>query len=138
MYATARDILDRYATVAVFLARVGEDGAPDTIPLDTALEEASSEIDAALRGRYRLPVETVPPVLRRIAIDLAVDAIPRNSIESADLFERRARAARELLKAIAEGDVSLGIPEAVESAGASGGILFDAPPSRFRHELRKM
>ena len=97
----------------------------------TALEEASSEIDAALRGRYRLPVESVPPVLRRIAVDLAVDAIPRNAPETADLFERR-----ELLKAIAKGDLSLGIPELAGSA--SGGMAHYAPPSDFQTELEKM
>ena len=79
MYATPQDILDRYGDTGLFLAGRTEEGLPDTSPLMTALEEASSEIDTALRGRYRLPVESVPPVLRRIAVDLAVDAIPRNA-----------------------------------------------------------
>ena len=132
MYATPQDILDRYGDTGLFLAGRTEEGLPDTSPLMTALEEASSEIDAALRGRYRLPVESVPPVLRRIA----VDAIPRNAPETADLFERRAKAARELLKAIAKGDVSLGIPELARSA--SGGMAYYAPPSDFQTELEKM
>ena len=131
MYATPQDILDRYGDTGLFLAGRTEEGLPDTSPLMTALEEASSEIDAALRGRYRLPVESVPPVLRRIAVDLAVDAIPRNAPETADLFERR-----ELLKAIAKGDVSLGIPELAGSA--SGGMAYYAPPSDFQTELEKM
>ena len=130
MYATPQDILDRYGDTGLFLAGRTEEGLPDTSPLMTALEEASSEIDAALRGRYRLPVESVPPVLRR------VDAIPRNAPETADLFERRAKAARELLKAIAKGDVSLGIPELAGSA--SGGMAYYAPPSDFQTELEKM
>ena len=75
-------------------------------------------------------------VLRRIAVDLAVDAIPRNAPETADLFERRAKAARELLKAIAKGDLSLGIPELAGSA--SGGMAYYAPPSDFQTELEKM
>ena len=132
MYATPQDILDRYGDTGLFLAGRTEEGLPDTSPLMTALEEASSEIDAALRGRYRLPVESV----RRIAVDLAVDAIPRNAPETADLFERRAKAARELLKAIAKGDVSLGIPELAGSA--SGGMAHYAPPSDFQTELEKM
>lgn len=136
MYATPQDILDRYGDTGLFLAGRTEEGLPDTSPLMTALEEASSEIDAALGGRYRLPVETVPPVLRRIAVDIAVDAVPRNAPETADLFERRAKAAREFLKAIAKGDVSLGIPELVGSA--SGGMAQYAPPSDFRAELEKM
>ena len=108
MYATPQDILDRYGDTGLFLAGRTEEGLPDTSPLMTALEEASSEIDAALRGRYRLPVESVPPVLRRIAVDLA----------------------------IAKGDVSLGIPELARSA--SGGMAYYAPPSDFQTELEKM
>ena len=131
MYATPQDILDRYGDTGLFLAGRTEEGLPDTSPLMTALEEASSEIDAALRGRYLLPVESV-----RIAVDLAVDAIPRNAPETADLFERRAKAARELLKAIAKGDVSLGIPELAGSA--SGGMAHYAPPSDFPAEREKM
>ena len=71
MYATPQDILDRYGDTGLFLAGRTEEGLPDTSPLMTALEEASSEIDAALRGRYRLPVESVPPGLRRLAVGLA-------------------------------------------------------------------
>ena len=50
MYATPQDILDRYGDTGLFLAGRTEEGLPDTSPLMTALEEASSEIDAALRG----------------------------------------------------------------------------------------
>ena len=138
-YATAQDILDRYATVAVFLARLNDEGLPDTAPLETALHEAASEIDTALRGRYRLPVADVPPVLRRIAVDLAVDAIPRNGIEAADLFERRAKAARQLLAEIAAGKAKLDLPEAnTADSGSCGGVRFWAPPSKFRTMLEKM
>ena len=91
MYATPQDILDRYGDTGLFLAGRTEEGLPDTSPLMTALEEASSEIDAALRGRYRLPVESVPPVLRRIAVDLAVDAIPRRKRRTSSSGGRRPR-----------------------------------------------
>ena len=126
-YATAQDILNRYATVAVFLARLNDEGLPDTAPLETALHEATSEIDAALRGRYRLPVTDVPPVLRRIAVDLAVDAIPRRNLTAAG---------REL---IAAGKAKLDLPEAdTTDSGSSGGVRFWSPPSRFRKMLERM
>ena len=101
-YAKAQDILDRYADVGLLLSSLTEEGEPDAAPLERALIEAGSEIDAALRGRYALPVpeEAVPPILRRIAVDIAVDAIPRDGGEYADLFERRAKIARQLLPCI--------------------------------------
>ena len=40
------------------------------------------------------------------------------------------------MKAIAKGDVSLGIPELAGSA--SGGMAYYAPPSDFQTELEKM
>ena len=74
VYATAQDILDRYAHVGLMLSGLTEDGEPDTAPLEKALEEAGSEIAMALRGRYALPLAVVPPVLKRIAVDIAMDA----------------------------------------------------------------
>lgn len=137
VYATARDILDRYAHVGVFLSGLTDDGEPDTAPLERALEEAGSEIDAALRGRYRLPLDTVPPVLRRIAVDIAVDAIPRDGAEYADLFERRAKIARQLLADIASGASDLEL-EPERGGGSGGGVKFYAPPSRFREDVERM
>lgn len=135
-YATAQDILDRYAHVGVFLSGLTDEGEPDTAPLERALEEAGSEIDAALRGRCRLPLATVPPVLRRIAVDIAVDALPRDGAEYADLFERRAKIARQLLADMADGKAELGLEP--ERGGSGGGVKFDAPPSRFRDDVERM
>ena len=140
-YAKAQDILDRYAHVGLLLSGLTEEGEPDTAPLERALIEAGSEIDAALRGRYALPVpeEAVPPILRRIAVDIAVDAIPRDGGEYADLFERRAKIARQLLADIAAGKTRLDLPEAEDgTAGTSGGVKFCAPHSHFRRMLDRM
>lgn len=138
-YATAQDILDRYAHVGLILSGLTEEGEPDRDPLNTALDEASSEIDAALRGRYRLPVNPVPPILRRIAVDIAVDAIPRDGGEYAELFEYRAKIARELLKDLASGKTKLDLPEADENGnGAGGGVKFCGPRSHFRRDIERM
>ena len=103
VYATARDILDRYAHVGVFLSGLTDDGEPDTAPLERALEEAGSEIDGA---------------------------------EYADLFERRAKIARQLLADMADGKAELGLEP--ERGGSGGGVKFDAPPSRFRDDVERM
>ena len=102
--------------------------------LAVALDEAGSEIDMALRGRYRLPLETVPPVITRIAVDIAVAALPRNGAEHADLIERRAADARKLLAAIAKGDMLLDLPSASETSG--GGVAFHFPESPMSAKLK--
>lgn len=138
-YATAQDILDRYAHVGVLLSRLTEEGEPDTAPLQSALAEAGSEIDAALRGRYALPLNTIPPILKRIAVDIAVDAIPRDGGEYAELFKERAKTARQLLKDIANGVYALDLPGPDSgTAGTSGGVKFSAPCSHFRRIIERM
>ena len=138
-YANAQDILARYAHVGLLLSGLTEDGEPDTAPLEKALEEAGSEIDMALRGRYALPLAVVPPVLKRIAVDIAVDAIPRDGGEYAELFERRAKTARQLLKDIATGTTSLDLPAPeAGAAGTGGGVKISVPHSRFRRIIERM
>lgn len=138
MYATAKDILDRYGPTAEALAGPDADGNPDTARMERALAEAESEIDTTLAARYRLPPVTVPPVLRRIAVDLAVAALPQNGGDEASLFERRGKEARALLAAIGKGDITLGLPQAGGGASGTGGVLFSAPSSDFRTTLEDM
>lgn len=107
MYATPEDIRARYKEIYPLLAGKDEDGRPDTAAVEQALAEASGEMDAILGTRFAVPVSPVPPVLRRIAVDLAVGALPRTGATEASMYERRAREARELLDKLAAGEASL-------------------------------
>ena len=107
MYATPEDIQARYKEVYLILAGKDAEGRPDTAAVEQALAEAASEIDAILGTRFAVPVSPVPPVLRRIAVDLAVGALPRTGATEASMYERRAREARELLDKLAAGEASL-------------------------------
>lgn len=139
MYATFQDIIDRYGATAESLAGLDTEGNADTARMDRALLEATSEIDATLAGRYQLPLATVPPVLRRMAVDLAVAALPQNGGDEASLFERRGKEARTLLAAIGKGDITLGLPQASGGGSAGGGgVAFDAPSSDFRTTIETM
>lgn len=111
-YATVQDMLDRFQA-----DELGEldpmDPEPETRTADatgyprvtTALGDASAEIDASLSPLYALPLEGGPwPLLRRLACDLAryelYDAAPTEAVAS------RAKASREMLKMIREGEVA--------------------------------
>ena len=104
MYATPEDIRARYKEVYLILAGKDAEGRPDTAAVEQALAEAASEIDAILGTRFAVPVSPVPPVLRRIAVDLAVGALPRTGATEASMYERRARDARDLLDKLAAGE----------------------------------
>ncbi len=101
-----------YARLADLYARFGEDeinqltdtdatGTPDPILVARALEDAAAEIDAALAGRYQLPMNPVPSLLTRIACDLARESLYTDA--PPDVVKSRAATARQLLRSIASG-----------------------------------
>lgn len=129
-YAAAQDIIDRYGddllcSLAPDLE--GEGYAAEIVA--QALADASGEIDLSLRGRYRLPLATVPGVLVRACVDLALSMIPRNAAEDGDLIQARAKLAREMLRGLARGEQTLELEAAISQGG--GDILYDNPPSPF-------
>lgn len=139
MYATFEDVSARYGQELYVLAGRTEAGEVDESPVLRALEEASSEIDVTLSARYAVPFMPAPPVLRRICVDLAVAALPRNGSSEASLYERRGKEARALLQAIGEGTVSLGsdaVPAPAQKAAA--GIAHSFPASDFRRKLEEL
>ena len=137
MYATPEDIRARYKEVYPLLAGKDAEGRPDTAAVEQALAEAASEIDAILGTRFAVPVSPVPPVLRRIAVDLAVGALPRTGATEASMYDRRAREARDLLDKLAAGEASLGpgYDPAPAGSGGTGRIGYVVRPSDFRRRL---
>lgn len=127
-YATRADLERRFGAAEVLqLADRDGDGLADAGVIDGALAEAAAEIDAYLAGRYDLPLPVVPPVLERIACDIArYRLMADNPLEEA---RRRYEDARRLLENLAAGRVSLGLP--ASSAPATGGILVAAPAATF-------
>lgn len=111
-----------YASATELAARVGADrlieitdrdanGVADDPMIARALADASAEIDGYLAARYRLPLPTVPPVLARIACDIALYRL-LTLRRMGDIEDARVRYedARRLLESISRGLVSLGLP----------------------------
>ena len=73
-YVTLDDLYSRLSQeVLVQLTDDAKTGAIVTDRVDEAIEFAQSEIDAALRTQYSLPlVEPFPPILKQIGIDIVV------------------------------------------------------------------
>lgn len=127
-YAAAQDIIDRYGDDLLYSLAPDQDGETyDAEIVAQALADASEEMDLSLRGRYRLPLASVPGVLVRACVDLALSMIPRDAAQDGDLIQKRAKQARELLRGLARGDQKLDL-EAAPSQGG-GDILYDNPPS---------
>lgn len=72
-YCTQADITEQLAA-SELLALTDDEGigSIDAAIVTRAIEDADADIDAAIGGRYDLPLATVPPLLRGIAVDLAI------------------------------------------------------------------
>jgi phage gp36-like protein len=128
-YAILKDITDRHGEAV--LDRVTDiqgsyNQALTTV--DEALDDATEEIDTYLSARYPLPLPTVPPIVKRLCVDIAVYHLSGDLVTEQQ--ETRYNNAVKLLKAIAKGDASLGLPKTDEPASTDG-MLVSAPAKTF-------
>ena len=71
-YATQQDMNDRFGAVELAQLTDRTNGTTvDAAVLARALADADAEIDAYLGTRYALPLTSQPPVLARLAADIA-------------------------------------------------------------------
>lgn len=119
------------------LVRLTDDensGAVDTTVTDAAIAEAGVEIDAWIGKRVKLPIAApIPPILVGLAANLAIHILHgRGSAEIPDAWKDKRKAAIDLLKAYAKGDVTLGVePEPDAPEDYSGGVKVCAPAKIF-------
>jgi phage gp36-like protein len=105
--------------------------AVDEAVLQDRCERATAEINAALAGRYTLPLQTVPELLRYLALDLARFYLYDR--EPPMIVKTRFDSARETLRDLGSGRKNLG----ADAAGASVRELpvdlaqFNAGPKDF-------
>lgn len=122
-YATQLDLVDRFGTPE--LAQLTDPAAGTTINATTvarALADADAEIDARLAVRYALPLASVPPVLVRIAVDLARYFLWDQ--RASEQVRNRFKDATALLDKMARGDVKLAgattVPPAADAVAVTG------------------
>ncbi|MDD3610466.1 MAG: DUF1320 domain-containing protein [Halothiobacillaceae bacterium] len=121
-YATLADMSVRFGEAALIelTDRTGV-GHIDMSVLDEALADAAAEIEGYLTGRYALPVAVVPPLLARIACDIARYRLAAE--RASEEMRARYEDARKMLHAIADGRVRLGIAPALSAVPGAGGSL---------------
>lgn len=99
-----------------------------------AIDEAATLVDAYIGKRYSLPLPSVPPVLRMVAVDLSIYNLYERLTEMnvTDGMKLRYNNAVALLKQIASGDLPLGLPEPeVPAQGFSAVSLVAGGPALF-------
>jgi phage gp36-like protein len=110
-YASQTDLEERFGLdeITQLTDRSGA-GVPDPTVVARALGDTDAEINGYLASRYALPLATVPPLIVRIACDIARYRLWED--RASEEVRRRYEDARRMLESIAKGMVSLGLPEA--------------------------
>lgn len=133
VYATEQNIIDRYGVDELLLVSDRDgDGVADVNIVSTGLQDATEEIDSYLAARYALPLATVPGILTRTCVDLAMYYMSPTADALTEERTNRIEAARKWLMALSKGHVSLGItapepptiPQSVQSSSANPTRVF--------------
>lgn len=122
-YATIQNLIDRFSELEIIqLTDEAGTGVIDPTPALLALGDADAEINAALGGRYALPLVTVPDLLIRIASDLARESLYAD--KPTEVVTDRAKVARAMLSQIASGKLFLDVAPATTEASTAGLVEF--------------
>ena len=109
-YCTQDDILQQLdEDTLVQLTDDEGSGSVDTDVVTRAISDADATIDAYCQGRYSVPLEPVPGMIRKISVDISIynlysrraDSVPENRLE-------RYKNAVRFLEKVASGQISLG------------------------------
>lgn len=121
-----------YCTLADLTARISEasliqlsdeqgQGLVDTAKTDSAIARAGQEIDTWCGSRYQVPFADPPAILAALAAELAIYYLyGRTQDEIPETWRDAHKNALALLRAIAEGKVSLGEAPQAEAPAAAG------------------
>ncbi len=106
----------------------GDLGVVDATVADNAIEAASVEIDGYLGGRYTLPLDPVPDILKKLCADIAIYNLYSLADGPPENRETRYKNAIAFLKAVNKGDISLGAndPEGT-GPGDTAGVSSSEP-----------
>ncbi len=114
-YCTLGDIKDHIPEANIIQLTDDEGlGVVNQSRVDKAITTADSVIDGYLRGRYSLPLSTVPELIKTIAIDIAVYKLyeRRNELEMSETMSMRYKNAVKMLEQLQKGLIKLGIESA--------------------------
>ena len=128
-YASQTDLTDRFGATELAQRTNRVDGLTiDTVVLARALSDADAEIDGYLATRYSLPLLSVPPVLLRLAADIARYRLYDDGVPATVL--QRYQDAVSLLKRLSSGDVQLAGATPAPVVGGYGNSVAVKVPTR--------
>ena len=114
-YCTQSDLLEQISeTELIGLSDDAGAGAIDATVIARSIADADAEIDTYCASRYTVPFATVPAMIRKVSVDVAIYNLFARRRGAPDDRKERYKNALRFLEAVAKGDVTLGAddPEA--------------------------
>jgi phage gp36-like protein len=142
-YATRQDLVDRFgATELIQLTdRVNRPASTvDDTVVGRAIADAEALIDGYLAKRYALPLAEIPPILTRMACDIARFFLHGKAAEKDGPVDRANTAAISWLRDVSRGVVELEVGAGETPAPIGGGMVRTSASERVmrRDSLRGM
>lgn len=122
-YCTLTDILKLIPEDTVIQLTDDEDiGTVNQARVDESIAQADAEIDSYCGGKYSVPFSTVPDIVKKISVDIAIyNLYSRRVEEIPETRAQRYKNAIRQLEGIAKGIISIG-EDPEPSAPTQGGI----------------
>ncbi len=131
-YASTQDMIDRFGqTELLELTDRERSGLIDQTVLQRALDDAGDELDTYVGNRYTLPLAQVPPVLVRLACDVARYRLYDD--QAPPEIRTRYQDVVALMGKVASGAISLGLDTNMPQAAADRPQV-QAPPRTLTTE----
>ncbi|WP_049044392.1 gp436 family protein [Acinetobacter bereziniae] len=136
MYCTVDDVL-KLVPLSTLIDLTQDDTEVDDFDIDivnSAIKYASDKIDAAVRGRYPLPLPQKVDLLKELALDLVRHRLYSRRPDGNDLPEavKEGKKSAEMdLTKIQNGQLSLGIEDSKKPVDEAGPWRIKVQPRRF-------
>ncbi len=134
-YASLTDLIERAGEEEILqVADRDDDGAADPDVIEAALVHADNVANGYLKVRYRLPLASVPDLLRTWCVAIARYYLHRDG--APDYVVRDWKAADQALKDMARGLIDLPVGEGDQPpvAGDTGNVRVAGPEPVFTRE----
>jgi len=137
-YSTLEDILEQLdEDTLVGLSDDQDTGQIDESVVNRAISDADAEIDSYCGSRYSVPLSPVPPIIRKISVDIAIYNLFSRRDAPPEERRNRYKDAVEFLKQVAMGRASLGQDDPDSTPAPAERPIITSSPKIFSRDSLK-
>ena len=134
-YSTQADILEQMdSDILVQLTDDADAGAVDADAVTRAIADADAEINGYCGARYATPFVTVPAIIRKVSVDLAIYNLYARRTSVPEDRQKRYTDAIRFLKDVAKGIATLGANDPDGSPAEANTLDIDQSPRLFTRD----